>query len=89
MSVGHVARLLEAAGIATVILAVRAFQSRLAGMAVPRLLVTPYPMGRPVGAPGDGDGQRATIRAALDLLDRAHERGATVTLSDPYRPNRP
>jgi len=86
--VGHVARLLEAAGIATVILAVRAFQVRIEGMAVPRLLVTPYPMGRPVGAPGDRDGQRATIVAALQLLEHAQERGTTVMFSDPYRPYR-
>lgn len=85
---GHVARLLEAAGIATVILAVRAFQTRLEGMGVARLVITPYPMGRPLGAPGDRDGQREVIMAALRLLEQAQERGTTVAIADPYRPYR-
>lgn len=85
MSVGHVARLLEEAGIPTVILAVRSFQSRLVPMSVPRLAISPNPMGRPVGAPGDREGQRATIMAALKLLEDAKEGGTVLTLSGQYR----
>ena len=71
MSVGHVARLLEAAEIATVVIAVAAFQDRLAAMRLPRLIVTPYLMGRPLGMPDHQEQQRATLLAALNLLERA------------------
>lgn len=85
---GHVARLLEEAGIPTVILAVRAFQGRLAAMTVPRLVVSPYPMGRPVGAPGDRVGQRAAVAAALELLENARRGDTIVALPGRYRPHR-
>lgn len=79
MSVGHVARLLEEAGIATVIIAVNAFQPRMEMMTLPRVLQTPYLMGRPVGPPGNHHRQRDTILAALNLLENAKQTG---TLSD-------
>jgi hypothetical protein len=63
--------LLEAAGIATVVIAVAAFQDRLAAMRLPRLVVTPYLMGRPLGMPDRQGQQRATLTAALNLLERA------------------
>jgi hypothetical protein len=63
--------LLEAAGIATVIIAVAAFRERLTAMSLPRLVTTPYLMGRPLGMPGNGNQQRTTLLAALDLLARA------------------
>ena len=71
MSVGHIARLFEAAGIATVIIAAAPFQERLAAMHVPRLVVTPSLMGRPLGMPGNHFQQRATLAAALSLLSQA------------------
>lgn len=78
MSVGHVARLLEEAGIATVIVASDAFRARLESMAVPRLLVTPHPMGRPLGPPGDHARHREVLRAALALLERGERSGTVV-----------
>jgi hypothetical protein len=63
--------LLEEAGIPTVIIAVRAFQDRLTAMKVPRLVVTPHPMGRVIGAPGDRARQREVIEAALNMLEHA------------------
>jgi len=78
VSVGHVARLLEADGIPTVIIAVKAFQPRLEAMGVPRLVVTHHLMGRPVGAPGDKVGQRAVLITALRLLETARQGGAVV-----------
>ena len=39
---------------------------------VPRLAGIGYPMGRPLGRPHDADGQRAVLRAMLDLLATAH-----------------
>ena len=38
---------------------------------VPRLAGLSYPMGRPLGRPHDADGQRAVLRATLELLARA------------------
>lgn len=78
MSVGHLARLIEQAGIATVVIAVRAFRSRFEEMQVARALITPYIMGRPLGFPGDIDGQRAILLAAIDLLDNATSGGTIV-----------
>jgi hypothetical protein len=76
VSVGHIARLLEEAGIPTVIIAVKAFQKRLEAMHAPRVLITPHLMGRPLGRPGDRNHQRQVIEAALDLLETAAEAGA-------------
>ena len=35
---------------------------------VPRLAGIAYPLSRPMGCPGDADGQREVLRALLDLL---------------------
>lgn len=37
----------------------------------PRLGGISYPMSRPLGRPGDADGQRAVLRATLTLLESA------------------
>ena len=83
MSVGHIARLLEEGGIPTVVIAVRAFKARLEMMTLPRLLLTPHPMGRPLGPPGDRKRQMETLRAALSLLERAEKGGTTLDLPGP------
>ena len=82
---GHVARALEIAGIATVIIAVKALRPRLDPMGVPRMVITPYPMGRPIGAPLDAAMQRHTLITALDLLANAPGPEAVIELSGPYR----
>ena len=71
VSVGHVARLMEASGIPTVVVAVAAFEQPLKKMSLPRVLLTPYLLGRPVGPVGDISTQRHVIRAALNLLESA------------------
>jgi D-proline reductase (dithiol) PrdB len=38
---------------------------------VPRLAGISYPMGQPLGRPHDADGQRAVLRATLELLESA------------------
>lgn len=78
MSVGHLARLLEEAGIATVIVAVAAFRPRMDIMNLPRLLLTPHLMGRPLGLAGDAEQQSAVLRAALNLLETAKAGGMVV-----------
>ena len=38
---------------------------------VPRLAGISYPLSRPLGRPHDAEGQRAVLRATLELLERA------------------
>ena len=83
---GHVARLLEEAGITTVIIAVAAFRDRLLAMQVPRLVLTPHLMGRPLGAPGARKEQGMVLQTALDLLESASAVGTAITISGHYRP---
>ena len=84
MSVGHVARLLEEAGISTVIIAVRAFSFHMEKMILPRMVMTPHPMGRPLGAPGDFQRQRDCILAALELLENAERAGSIYDMPGSY-----
>ena len=77
---GHVARALEAAGIPTVAIFIRAFRHQAEHLKVPRVLVTPHLMGRTVGPPGDAQRQRQVVRAALDLLQTATEPGTIADL---------
>ena len=70
MSVGHVQRAIESAGIPTVGIYVRSFGHVPELMGVARALITKHPMGRPLGAPGDGERQLAVVRSALALLER-------------------
>ena len=42
----------------------------------PRLAGLAYPMSRPLGRPGDADGQRAVLRATIALLEEATGPGA-------------
>ena len=71
MSVGHVARALEEAGISTVIICCDAFGDTIRNLGVPRALLTPHMMGRPIGMPNDRERQTAVLRTALDLLANA------------------
>lgn len=74
---GHITRLLEEGGIATVVIGVAAFRDRLAAMSLPRLVVAPHLMGRPLGAPGDRTRHREILLAAFGLLENAQE-GKTI-----------
>ncbi len=88
MSVGHVARAVETAGIPTVVVFVRAFRQVAERMGLPRTIVTRHPMGRPLGAAGDVERQREVVAAALELLATASAGGALVELEAPFRPGR-
>lgn len=68
---------MEAAGIATVSVFVRAFEHRAVQLRIPRTLVTPHLMGRTIGPVGDRTRQRAVVDAALELLEQATT-GATM-----------
>jgi hypothetical protein len=67
--VGLVQRVLEASGISTVTLSWIPDLTRAVG--VPRLAGISYPLSRPMGAPHDAEGQRAVLRATLELLESA------------------
>ncbi len=70
MSVGHIARAIEAVGIPTVSVYVEAFRPTAEWQATPRAAITHFPMGRPLGAPGNSQLQNQVIKAALDLLSQ-------------------
>ena len=72
---GLVQRVIEASGIATVTLSWIPDLTRAVG--VPRLAGISYPLSRPLGRPHDVEGQRAVLRATLELL-------ATATGPDTY-----
>lgn len=84
MSVGHVQRVFEAAGIPTVGIYIAAFAHVPERMGVSRALITDHPMGRPLGAPGDAVRQSDVVGAALELLSSGL--GQTmVSFPHPYR----
>ncbi len=86
MSVGHTARILEAAGIPTVTVMAGPFAFRAEGMKLPRSVVTRHPSGRPLGPPGDTGRHAKVVRTALELLASAQANATLVELADPYRP---
>ena len=88
MSVGHVARQAESAGLPTVAIVVESLAHVAREMGYPRAIVTRHPMGRPLGPPGDPDVHLRVVRAALALLDGAEQGGTIVELPERYRPRR-
>jgi hypothetical protein len=82
--VGHVQRVFEAAGLPTVGIYIAAFAHVPEGMGVARALITEHPLGRPVGAPGDADRQRAVVSAALELLT-SNDATTIRRFPEPYR----
>lgn len=89
MSVGHVARSLEAAGIPTVSIYIEAFAHYAEAMRLPRTVVTPNPMGRPLGPPGAAARQREVLELALRMVDTVDAPGAIERVQRKYRPGEP
>ena len=75
---GLAQREIERAGLATVSLSTLPDFTRSVG--APRVAGIPYPMGRPLGRPGDADAQRAILAAALRVLETARRPGEVVRL---------
>jgi len=71
VTVGHLARAIETAGIPTVCVYIEAFRPDAELLKPARTLVTPHIMGRPLGLPHRRVQQLAVIRAALSLLETA------------------
>jgi len=88
VSVGHVQRAVEEAGIPTVSVFVRAFAHVVHEMKLPRTVVVRHPMGRPLGAPGDHEHQTEVVDAALDLLEGATSGHTVRELGIEWRPGR-
>jgi hypothetical protein len=80
VSVGHTARVLEASGISTVAIYIRAFRHQAQYLKVPRTVVTPNLLGRTVGRVGDVEGQRTVVRATVRLLAEATAPGEILDL---------
>lgn len=75
-SVSLVARLLEANGIATVVMGCAKDIVEYVG--VPRLVFSDFPLGNAAGRPGDIASQEATLELALTLLEAAPAARTTV-----------
>lgn len=75
-SIGLVARHLEAAGIATVVIG--SARDIVEECGVARFVFTDFPLGNPVGAPGDPAMQRATVALALAVAESAIAPRTTV-----------
>ena len=71
---------------ATVAIFIEAFSHYAEGMLLPRTLVTPHPMGRPLGPPGANNRQFEVIEAALQLVETATGPGTLVRIGGQYRP---
>ena len=76
-----VARHLEEAGIATVV--VGSARDIVEHCAVPRFCFTDFPLGNPCGKPEDVEMQRAIVGAALDLVESAT--APMTTVQTPHR----
>lgn len=79
MSVGHIARGIEKAGIATVVIAAVSFKKRMEIMSLPRVLLTNNLIGRVLGKPGDSVSQLNVLRTAFTLLENAKGNGTIDT----------
>ncbi len=67
------------------VIAIATFAGRLAPMQVPRLLLTPFLMGRPLGAPTDAERQIDVLRMGLSLLETAVAAPTVVHYPHPFR----
>jgi hypothetical protein len=72
------ARVIEAAGISTVLVTMMPYWSEKVG--VPRTLGVEFPFGHPLGHAGDRDEQLTVIREALRVLREACEPGTVEHL---------
>ena len=81
---GHIAQALEENGISTVVIAVEAFKDTLLSMSLPRILITPFSMGSPMGFPGNSSQHLRVIKEAINLLTEETQSKTIVTIDDKY-----
>ena len=70
---GLAARVLEEAGLSTVVLTMTPEFHRAVG--IPRVAAIEFPYGRPVGQAGDREGQRRVLLMTLSVLEKARAPG--------------
>lgn len=75
---GLAQREIEEAGISTITLS--SIPELTASISVPRLAGVEHPLGRTLGQPGDGEGQRNVLRATLQALSSIKNPGEVVHL---------
>lgn len=63
------------------VIAVKSFETRMRMMSLPRVLLTPELLGRPLGNPFDGNQQKRILKQALALLERAEKNGTLADLA--------
>jgi D-proline reductase (dithiol) PrdB len=83
--VGLVARMVEEAGIPTVV--VSTGRDLSAQVKAPRTVFVNFPMGNPFGRPFDTTQQRAILLDVLHALERVQEGGALIDLPYPWGEN--
>ena len=83
VSVGHIARLFEENGIPTVVIASGTFEVRLKSMRVPRLLLTPYMMGMPLGFSGETNIHRRIVSTGLSLFEKGDQSDPVIEYFSP------
>ena len=66
---GALGHYLEAEGLATTQISL--IREHTASIRPPRALWVPFMLGRPLGDPGEAEGQRSVLNAVLSLLERA------------------
>jgi len=71
---------MEEEGISTVVIGSGMYEERLRAMKLPRTITTQYPLGRPLGVPGDIQTQRKIILTALKLLETAENPGEVLVI---------
>lgn len=79
---GLVARVIEAAGIPTML--VSTGRDLTEQVRPPRSLFVNFPMGNPFGAPGDAEQQRRILTRALELTWELTEPGQIVDLDETW-----
>jgi hypothetical protein len=84
-SVSLAARLLEGAGIATVVMGCA--KDIVEWVGVPRLLFSDFPLGNAAGKPNDAASQAATLELALALLEAAPAARTTVQSPQVWSPD--
>jgi hypothetical protein len=88
LTISQVARGLEGAGVATVTVYLDIYRRwAIERLKMPRVLFTPFFLGRLFGAPFDTERQRDTVGRCLALLRGAAEPGATDTAPFGWRSN--
>ncbi len=81
---GLVARVIEEAGVPTAVLS--PIPELTVSVGAPRVIGIGYPGSLPLGQPGDADGQRAVLRAALEAAFTLKEAGARLDLDVEWPP---